>query len=708
VPVTPRHSTDARGVEVKGINVLINTTRERLREDPLASQFVDLLEKNEIAFSLESAGIYHKFPLYKDNSDVVAAGIVVVSPVYGVLVVETTAASDVSGLNKADAGLDVVFGQLHARLTKNRSLRRDKRTLAFNLEPVIYAPNLPSDSERDDDVTVVSNRADLGDLLGRVKAGDALDPLVVREICSVIEGAKGLIVPRPRDTSSLTISSRASQINQLEAEIASFDQEQKHGYMEVFDGPQRIRGLAGSGKTVVLAMKAALTHLRDPDATIVYTFYTRSLYQHVRRLITRFYRQYDDRDPDWEKLHVMHAWGGRGRAGVYYSACLANGVAPLTYGDVSSAANPFDAVCSDLLKQAKKLRPAYDYVFVDEGQDYPASFLKICLSLARTQRFVYAYDELQNIFQAEIPSVETVFGAGFHLKEDIVLKKCYRNPREILVAAHSIGFGIYGDHVVQMLENEDHWKDLGYELTSGKLVKDDIVTISRPEKNSPSSISDSSRIDDLIGVQVLNSAADEVEFVAERVRRDVQVEGLSPEDIVILCADDRYARSYFGELSNKLQDHGINTNNLSIDSYAGDTFTRDKAVTLTSVHRAKGNEGYSVYVMGIDALFNRPSVRTRNLAFTAMTRAKAWLFVTGVGRGAEKFQDEVTQAKKHIPSMIFRYPSDDQLKVMKRDLEETTQQKLERALAEVMDDLSEEDIKNALAKLTAARKKKFS
>src|SRR5207244_4454545 len=109
------------------------------------------------------------------------------------------------------------------------------------------------------------------------------------------------------------------------------DQRQKHGSMIELDGLQRIRGLAGSGKTVVLAMKAALTHLRDPEARILYTFSTKSLYQHIQRLVTRFYRQYDDRDPDWTRLKIMHAWGGRNTPGVYYDACVASGVEPMRY-----------------------------------------------------------------------------------------------------------------------------------------------------------------------------------------------------------------------------------------------------------------------------------------------------------------------------------------------------------------------------------------
>ena len=47
------------------------------------------------------------------------------------------------------------------------------------------------------------------------------------------------------------------------------------------------------------------------------------------------------------------------------------------------------------------------------------------------------------------------------MQNDIVLPKCYRNPKEILVTAHAIGFGIYNDILLQSLENNSHWNDYG-------------------------------------------------------------------------------------------------------------------------------------------------------------------------------------------------------------------------------------------------------
>src|SRR5207253_2531381 len=90
------------------------------------------------------------------------------------------------------------------------------------------------------------------------------------ETISTIEGAKGLIRPSKREIEELPEDTKGRLAAQLESEITTFDRKQKDGSLMPFAGPQRIRGLAGSGKTVVLAMKAAITHVRDPKAQILY------------------------------------------------------------------------------------------------------------------------------------------------------------------------------------------------------------------------------------------------------------------------------------------------------------------------------------------------------------------------------------------------------------------------------------------------------
>jgi superfamily I DNA and RNA helicase len=683
----------------------IHNIKLRAKTDPSSRILIDFLEEGQSELCLEKASVYYDFPLYKDNQEVIVSKVILISQNHGVIVFGTSNVTkyDVEkSLRNSDVDLDIIFGHIYSRLIKSKRLRKSKKELLFNLDAAVFAPELGlAVDELLLDAKLLVNKSNLYKYLSELQC-TTLDKEIISEIISIIEGAKGLLVPKKRDIEKRDENSKVVQVAALEAEINSFDRDQKHGYMGVLDGPQRIRGLAGSGKTIVLAMKAALTHLKYPDANILFTFYTKSLYQHVQRLITRFYRQYDEVDPNWDKLKIMHAWGGQITPGVYYNACIDHNIRPLTYSDVRGSAHPFEVVCSNLLAEIE-IKPIYDYIFVDEGQDFPPSFLRLCLKLAKNNRLVLAYDELQTIFQTEIPSMISIFGSdengepSITLDEDVVLHKCYRNPLEILVCAHALGFGIYGKKIVQMLENEEHWKDFGYIVVKGKLSEGEIVEILRPRENSPSSISINNKIDSIISMRVCNSAAEEIEQAVAQIVIDIKTEGLQPEDILVISADDRFAKQYLSKIATLLHENDVATNNLHSDAYGLQDFINEGCVTLSTIHKAKGNEAYVVYILGIDALFQRPNIRYRNMIFTAMTRAKGWLHITGVGDSAEAFKAELDIAKKNCPSIIFKYPSEHELKVMKRDLMESIELRADRALDELQDELPLEEFKKVLS-----------
>lgn len=125
------------------------------------------------------------------------------------------------------------------------------------------------------------------------------------------------IKPAKRRNSVRTENSRGGILKRIEKEINNLDTWQNHAAIETPDGRQCIRGIAGSGKTVVLALKAAFLHARNPEWNIAVTFHTRSLYQQFNDLIRRFcFDQLGD-EPDWSKLKVIHAWGSRAEPGVY-------------------------------------------------------------------------------------------------------------------------------------------------------------------------------------------------------------------------------------------------------------------------------------------------------------------------------------------------------------------------------------------------------
>jgi len=309
-------------------------------------------------------------------------------------------------------------------------------------------------------------------------------------------------------------------------------------------------------------MKAAITLIRNPNAKIAFTFYTKSLYQHVKQLITRFYRLYDDKDPDPRRLMILHAWDGATAPGFYSYAAKAFDEVPLTFGQAKaySPAQPFDFACKKLMSNPQ-VSPIFDYIFVDEAQDFPPSFLRLALRLADEERLVIAYDSLQTIFDVEIPTADKLFGTNergepsITFDEDIILHRCYRNPMEILVTAHALGFGIYAPRLVQMLESKEHWEDFGYKVLSDDLKSGEMVEIERPQENSPSSISKNNTPTELLNFKLAENLAEEVGFVVEGIVNEINKDGVSPEDILVICADDRNSRTYLNAIKTRLKDH---------------------------------------------------------------------------------------------------------------------------------------------------------
>jgi len=541
-------------------------TLRRASSDPAARSLLSFVQANKAELGLEEAAVYYRFPIYKEEEAVIATDVLVISPVHGVVafgICGATKGNIRELLEETDGRLDQIFNHLYSRLVRYKNLRSSRKELAFSLEAAIYAPfvtttELPA-LKKELDAQLIQTEAQLREFLLGLRTQESIPIEVFKELSSVVEGSKALPRAKERNLENRAVNSKVAQVAQLEAEIARFDMDQKSGYLGILNGFQRIRGLAGSGKTVVLAMKAALTHLAEPDARIAFTFYTKSLYQHVQRLITRFYRQFDDKDPNWNKLNILHAWGGRSNPGVYSTACVAHGIRPLTYDQAQmlSSKPVFEFVCEDLIAKTK-IQPIYDYVFVDEGQDFPVSFLHLAIALARNQRLVLAYDELQTIFQTQAPSIADIFGvdeAGnpkVELEEDIVLHKCYRNPLEVLVCAHAIGFGIYGQKIVQMLENREHWHDLGYDVENEELRAGEETRIVRPRENSPSSISTNNIADEIVVANSFKDIDTEISTVVKAIRRDIESDGLSPDDILVISADDRNAKYYLQAIARQL------------------------------------------------------------------------------------------------------------------------------------------------------------
>jgi len=108
----------------------------------------------------------------------------------------------------------------------------------------------------------------------------------------------------------------------LEDSIANLDSQQSAAVVETYEGVQRIRGLAGSGKTIVLASRSH-TPPRHPEWLIAVTFHTRSL-KNSLNISSRLRLGASERRAGLGQGQNSECWGapgGKDRSGIYYEFC---------------------------------------------------------------------------------------------------------------------------------------------------------------------------------------------------------------------------------------------------------------------------------------------------------------------------------------------------------------------------------------------------
>jgi len=543
-------------------------------------------------------------------------------------------------------------------------------------------------------------------------------------------------------------TTRAAVLAQLQQQFSQLDLQQERIGKQIPPGPQRIRGIAGSGKTVLLCQKAALMHLKYPEWDIALVFFSRSLYEQIVALLDKWLRRFSNGeigyDANNQKLRSLHAWGAQARPGLYSTICRAAGVGRLTVGDTDfqEPSQALAYVCRHLLKSAK-IPQIFDAILIDESQDLIVSnefnfqgkqpffwMAYQALRLVNTpptppyqgganqdnptganelktlekfssplqggdgggrdlRRLIWAYDEAQSLECLEIPTASKLFGEELgHLvsgeysngiKKTEIMHKCYRVPGPILTAAHGIGMGLLrrGGMLTGITRVED-WKAIGYEVVVDEKSKINAaifksnqyqlakkVTIYRPPDNSPNLVP-KLWVNPVLEFEAYRSRQEELTALAEDILYNLKVDGLRPsrEILVIVLGSGFEAIELETYTANFLMKQGMdiyipstpscNLLKVNKENYQPDRFWCEGGVTVSRIHRAKGNEADMVYVIGFDCIAkNESNLSLRNQLFVALTRSKGWLKLSGTG--AYPMYDEMWRDMQSGDSFTFTW-----------------------------------------------------
>ena len=239
--------------------------------------------------------------------------------------------------------------------------------------------------------------------------------------------------------------------------------------------------------------------------------------------------------------------------------------------------------------------PCFDYILIDENQDFPEVFYDVCKKIVRHKIYT-AGDVFQNIFD---PTGNNVKGV------DISLNRCYRTDPRTLMFAHCLGLGLKEKIRYNWFERKE-WENFGYKVEKGK-NKNTInlcrQPISRFEGQDPEkSVEIIGGTDTKNICNILNSIKKHYPTVR-------------PGDVaIIMIDDDREIYSYMDSLALRIR------KNVGWGVIRGheDKHTDPDKLYLTNTNNVKGLEFPFVICITSKILNNIPY---RNKIYTMLTRS---------------------------------------------------------------------------------------
>lgn len=639
--------------------------------------------------------LYIGYPILYSGGESIVLDALWISPEFGLVVFDLIEGTEMP--ENRNEHRDHLYNKIRSQLLSYSNLSSGRNFLV-NIEVITFAPACSIEFIAD---LVAVNNVSLHEEIKKFSAWP--NPELFSKVISVVQSVTQLKASIDRGYVSKEYS-KGWIVKHLEQTIANLDNQQEEAVIEYFDGIQRIRGLAGSGKTIVLALKAAYLHARNPDWKIAVTFNTRSLKDQFKDLIELFCVQKMGKKPNEEKINILHAWGSSSSPGIYYNFCKTNSLEYFDFNTARQYSNhmgqrgtpPLEVVSKKAIEElgGKQIEPVYDAILVDEAQDLSESFLNLCFRLlSDRKRLIYAYDELQKLNEGSpLRSPKVLFDKD---ASDIILKRCYRNSKPVLVTAHALGFGIYrSGGLAQFFDQPELWEELGYLVKDGELKSGSNVVLMRSDEATHQFINQYVEVDDLIVFKSFQSREEQALEIVNEIQRNISEDELLHRDIIVINPIAITTKDEMAVIRNLLNEKRIKSH-IAGDSNPDYFFEKD-SIAFTGINRAKGNEVPMVYIINAHECYSHPMfedrdlIRRRNILFTAITRSKAWVRVYGIGKDMNKLIAEFNEVKRRNFELQFQYPSTEeivQMNVIRRDISNLEEQKLKKEV-DVLKDLN--------------------
>jgi len=491
------------------------------------------------------------------------------------------------------------------------------------------------------------------DRLQRSNLSEKLTQLHLDALLRVF-GNSQTINQRPIPRAKVEQQKLGALIDRFNAQDHYLSAEQKQLAQVTVGGfPRLVRGVAGSGKSVVLAEQVARYLYRqlpgfdsmllpEADVAVAVVCFNQTLADFLRRKVQTAYkmRTLTEDVPSRVLLitHLNH---------LFWTLCKHRGW-PLAYISTKDVADPamraqqYRAQIAAFAERelARYHELCFDALFVDEGQDFDPEEYKLLLDLVKTdphtgdKTLIIFYDDAQNVYGRPRP-VWLSLGINVQRERSRVMRRCFRNTRQIVELAFNVLLGTQAPASTKVQTKT--FADMAY-LREQRLIE---------ESEQYCKVWFAEREGMLPQVKTFRSHTDEVAWVAQEIVRLIGEEAVRPEDILVLFQQPSAINCFL--LKQQIQQ--VLPGQQFIEPYGKSAdkqgyIFRPGYLTLSTVYGAKGYDAPVVFVIGADRF--ETDTKGRAALYVGTTRAKLLLYVTGVERGQSLLTE--TQAVLNIMS----------------------------------------------------------
>ncbi|GAA0466039.1 3'-5' exonuclease [Alkalibacillus silvisoli] len=384
--------------------------------------------------------------------------------------------------------------------------------------------------------------------------------------------------------------------------LKTMDIHQENYAKNLGDKNRLIRGVAGSGKTLILATRAALLARENPDWNILILCYNISLANYLKQLIDIKVTELESEGDQGSLFdHDQSEVESFGNIEVYNFHSFLYNHFKIKDEQIPSLINS--------LKDNNQLMKKYDAILIDEGQDFEQEWLNLVSHLLNptTQSLLLVEDRAQNIYKRKRSYVEDT-GLSFQGRSKI-LSINYRNTQQIVRFA----WDFYR-----------HNSSLSNKVAEQEFEGEIIAPKTTPRKGPEPYIHKANRFTDEM---------DQVSRVIDKLNKEHNIP--FSEMVILYRVKWTSDQNYIGAIKHKLQSHDIPHYWISENAKAKRNYAKDdNKVKISTIESSKGLDFQAVFIVSIDQMpFHLVEDENREAAllYIAMTRAHKYLCLSYSG-----------------------------------------------------------------------------